>query len=147
MTSAFSLLALLDAAGPVLTEFVEVEDRLVADLGLSSARLRVLSAMAQEEQPRTVSRLARRLGITRQGVQRLVNDLEARGLVAWLRNPDHARAQLVCMTEDGRGAYVEAQRRRLALAEALAQGLEPSWVEVASGLLTLIRKRLRLIQN
>ncbi len=142
MMPARALLGLIEAANKVSAKFAEAEEQLVADLGLSSARLRVLAAMADEEQPRTVSQLARRLGLSRQAVQRLVNDLEAGELVVWLPNPDHARAQLACMTERSRAIYAEAQGRRLALVEALSRGLEPAWVEVGSGLLTVIDNRL-----
>jgi MarR family len=52
-------------------------DRLVADLGLTSARWQVMGAIALSPQPEPVARLARSMGLNRQGVQRIVNELAA----------------------------------------------------------------------
>ena len=50
-------------------------DRLVADLGLTSARWQILGAVVTAERPQPVAWLARDLGANRQNVQRIVNDL------------------------------------------------------------------------
>jgi hypothetical protein len=44
-------------------------DRLVADLGLTSARWQVIGAIAIAGQPQTVPAIARTMGLTRQAVQ------------------------------------------------------------------------------
>jgi DNA-binding MarR family transcriptional regulator len=73
-------------------------DRLVAPLGLTSARWQILGAIAYADRPRPVSWLARDLGGNRQNVQRIVNDLAKEGIVAFEPNPHHKRAHLVVLT-------------------------------------------------
>ena len=58
-------------------------DRLVAGRGLTSARRQILGAVAAAERPQPVAWLARNLGANRQNVQRIINDLNEQGLVAF----------------------------------------------------------------
>lgn len=120
---------------------VSADDKLLSDLGLSHARARVLAALAEQDGPRTVSQLARVLGVARQGVQRLTDDLATAGFVAFQDNPGHARAKLARLTEAGSSAHAEAGRRRAAWAEGLGAGLSPTWLEIGGELLSLLRKR------
>src|SRR6516225_7884018 len=80
-------------------------DRLVARLGLTSARWQILGAILTADRPQPVAWLARNLGANRQNVQRIVNDLHEEGLVAFEVNPHHRRAQLVLLTEKGKRAF------------------------------------------
>jgi len=50
----------------------------------------------------TVPQIARRLGQTRQNIQRLANELAEERLVDFADNPDHKRSPLVSLTERGR---------------------------------------------
>lgn len=68
--------------------------------GHSQARWQVLSALSGP--PLTVPQAARRLGITRQGVQRVANDLIGAELVRLLPNPDHRSSPLLELTPGGR---------------------------------------------
>src|SRR5690242_18888466 len=99
-------------------------DRLVADLGLTSARWQVLGAIALSRAPEPVARLARAMGLHRKGVQRIVNELEAAGIVALDDNPHHRRAKLVRLTKRGEALYREAERRQKPWARGLAKGLD-----------------------
>lgn len=117
-------------------------DRLVADIGLTSARWQVLGAIHYAGEPQTVSWLARSMGLTRQAVQRIVNELAAEGLVAFKPNPAHRRAQLATLTRKGQGAYAAADRRQTPWANALAKGLDRGELERALDLLNTIRNRL-----
>ena len=67
-------------------------DRLVGQLGLTSARWQVLGTIVAAARPQPVAWLARDMGANRQNVQRIVNDLEMEGLVAFEPNPHHRRA-------------------------------------------------------
>ncbi len=80
-------------------------EALARELGQTAARWHALSVVS--DQPRTVASAARRLGLSRQSVQRVVDDLAARRLVDLRDNPDHARAPLVALTDRGR-ATLEA---------------------------------------
>jgi DNA-binding MarR family transcriptional regulator len=117
-------------------------DRLVADLGLTSARWQVLGAIALSPAAEPVARLARSMGLHRQGVQRIVNELEAEGIVAFDDNPHHRRAKLVRLTKKGEALYREAGRRQKPWARELAKGLDARAVGAAHRLLKSLRDRL-----
>src|SRR5919198_1797061 len=89
---------------------VTAGDRLVARLGLTSARWQILGAIVAAERPQPVAWLARDLGANRQNVQRIINDLHQQGLVAFESNPHHKRAQLVVLTGKGQQAFDAAMR-------------------------------------
>lgn len=84
-------------------------DALARDLGQTAARWHVLSVIS--DGPRTVASAARRLGLTRQSVQRVVDGLVEDGYVELRANPDHTRAALVVVTGAGE-ASLEALVRR-----------------------------------
>src|SRR6202142_3100047 len=97
-------------------------DRLVADLGLTSARWQILGAIVTAEHPQPVAWLARDLGANRQNVQRIINGLHTEGLVAFETNPHHRRAQLVVLTEKGRLAFDAAMRLQAPWINSLSDG-------------------------
>ncbi|MGA9320678.1 MAG: helix-turn-helix domain-containing protein, partial [Xanthobacteraceae bacterium] len=76
-------------------------DALVGDLGLTSARWQVLGAIALSAVPLSVAQIARNMGLTRQAVQRLANEMQGDGLVRFAPNPHHQRAKLVLLTPAG----------------------------------------------
>jgi DNA-binding MarR family transcriptional regulator len=55
----------------------------------------------------TAATIARRLGLPRQAVHRVVDDLVEQGHVAKRANPDHVRSELVALTPAGRALLVE----------------------------------------
>ena len=59
--------------------------------------------------PRTVSDLAGRLEITKQGAAQIIEDMERRGYVVRRPDPADARARLVELSERGRGALAAAR--------------------------------------
>jgi DNA-binding MarR family transcriptional regulator len=97
-------------AGALLTEVVVTTFRLngrlldvaqeLASAGeITAAWWQVLGGVLHE--PRTVSDIGRRMGMTRQAVQRVADVLVDRGLAEYLDNPGHRRAKLLACTEDG----------------------------------------------
>lgn len=77
-----------------------VSDREAAAMGSTAAQWHVLSAVS--DQPAPVPAIARRLGLVRQSVQRVVDDLAADGRVTLRANPGHRRSALVGLTDSGR---------------------------------------------
>ena len=102
-------------------DLVAAADTLVADLGLTSARWQVLSRLREE--PSTVSRVARRMGLSRQGVQKLADRLVADGFVEVRPNPDHKRSPLLRLTPRGQRTLDEARRRQEAWADRVGRDL------------------------
>jgi DNA-binding MarR family transcriptional regulator len=117
-------------------------DTLVKDLGLTSARWQVLGAIAFSPVPLPVAHLANNMGLTRQAVQRSVDEMLSDGLVRLEPNPHHKRAMLVMMTERGESAYRAASVRQERWADALADGLSHRGVEAAGRLLRELQRRL-----
>lgn len=117
-------------------------DALVADLGLTSARWQVLGAIVTTGGPCTVSDLARSMGLTRQSVQRVANDLERLGFLRMIDNPAHARARLLDLTANGDRAYADATERRQPWAETLAVGLGEDEVRTALKVIKTLNRAL-----
>jgi DNA-binding MarR family transcriptional regulator len=117
-------------------------DALVGDLGLSSARWQVLGAIAFSPVPLPVAHLARNMGLTRQAVQRSVDEMRNDGLVRLDPNPHHRRAMLVTMTERGTSAYRAASERQERWADVLAVSLSPRDIEAVSVLMRELQRRL-----
>jgi DNA-binding MarR family transcriptional regulator len=117
-------------------------DALVADLGLTSARWQVIGAMALSPVPLSVAQIARNMGLTRQAVQRLANEMEADGLMRFAPNPHHQRAKLVVLTAAGKSAFAAAMKRQGAWASDLGAGLDPRKVAAAVATLRSVRQRL-----
>jgi DNA-binding MarR family transcriptional regulator len=117
-------------------------DRLVARLGLTSARWQILGAIAQAERPQPVAWLARDLGANRQNVQRIVNDLHGEGLVALETNPHHRRAQLVVLTDKGRRTFDAAMELQAPWVNGLSDGLSVKDIDTVHRVITALRQRL-----
>ena len=121
-----------------------VGDRIVARLGLTSARWQVLGAIAYAERAQPVAWLARDMGGNRQNVQRIVNDLRKTGLVTLEVNPHHRRASLVVLTDKGRRTFDEAMRVQAPWANALAEGLAIKDIDTTRRVVAALRKKLEL---
>lgn len=117
-------------------------DDLVGKLGLTSARWQVLGAIALTDEPQSVAGLARSMGLSRQGVQRIVNDMHVEGFVALKPNPKHRRAQLVVLTPKGHAAFEAAAEVQTPWVNGLASGLSVSEIESAVSLSKALRARL-----
>ena len=117
-------------------------DRLVADLGLTSARWQVLGAIALSPSLQPVAWLARSMGLNRQGVQRIVNEMQEDGLVELRPNPHHRRAHLVALTKQGEHAFASASRLQTRWANALAKGIGFEELTKTSRLLATLCERL-----
>jgi DNA-binding MarR family transcriptional regulator len=124
--------------GALLTE----GDRLVGDIGLTSARWQVMGAAALSPVPLPVAAIARNMGLTRQAVQRVANDLEQAGFVRFAPNPHHQRAQLVVLTASGAAAYHAAIARQAPWANRIAAGLDHRRIRAARTVLRRILQQL-----
>jgi DNA-binding MarR family transcriptional regulator len=78
---------------------LEVAQQLAAEGGLTAAWWQVLGGVLDE--PRSVAAIGRRMGLSRQAVQRIADLLVERGLAEYRPNPAHRRAKLLACTEAG----------------------------------------------
>lgn len=117
-------------------------DRLVADLGLTSARWQVLGAIAYAERPESVAWHARTMGHHRQGIQRIVNELETEGIVEFQPNPHHKRAHLVLLTSKGQKLFEAALAVQVPWVNALSSDLKPKDVATTISVIDQLKTRL-----
>ncbi|MFZ4238931.1 MarR family winged helix-turn-helix transcriptional regulator [Streptomyces murinus] len=99
-------------------------EALAAAEGQTQARWQLMSAVS--EQPLPVARAARRLGITRQGVQRIANDLVRDGLAEYLDNPDHRTSPLLALTAVGHRTLDAITARAATAHRVMAEGIAGS---------------------
>jgi DNA-binding MarR family transcriptional regulator len=89
---------------------LDVAEGLAAEGEITAAWWQVIGGIL--DQPRTVPEIGRRMGMTRQAVQRVADLLVDRGLAEYRPNPNHRRANLLACTDAGYWAI-----RRIALAQ------------------------------
>ena len=117
-------------------------DQLVAGLGLTSARWQVLGALAFCGAAQPVANIARTMGLTRQAVQRVVNELEAEGFLTFAPNPHHQRAKLVALSKSGAKAFEAAAKRQAPWANQLARRLPVRDIRTALSVVREVTLRL-----
>ena len=121
-------------------KLLAVGDRLTADLGLTSARWQVMGAIGNDAIP--VGQIARKMGLKRQSVQRLVNVLADEGIVEFRDNPHHQRAKLVQLTDAGHQRLEQISHIQNEWAGRVSDGLEIQQLRDAIHLLQDIQARL-----
>jgi DNA-binding MarR family transcriptional regulator len=118
-------------------------DSLVAPLGLTSARWQVMGAVAEAGGGLPVAGIARNMGLVRQSVQRIADELADEGTLRFAPNPHHRRAKLVQLTERGAALFEEASARWMVLADALVAALGAAEIERSAALLRAFREQLQ----
>jgi DNA-binding MarR family transcriptional regulator len=116
---------------------------LLADLhheGESSAGKRAILRDLARLGPQTVPQMARARPVTRQFIQKLVNELTEQGLVEFTENSAHKRSHLVQLTTKGR-AQLEAMLRRE------AELLEGKQIPVSKAELVQANQTLRQLRQ
>lgn len=119
---------------------LDAGDKLAEPVGLSSARWQVLGVV--EHGPIPAAKVARIMGLTRQGVQRTADSLEADGLIAFQMNPHHRRAQLLSLTPQGRAALDYVQQRHTDWANRLSEDHSLEALQATLALLRRLRESL-----
>ncbi|MCP4494439.1 MAG: MarR family transcriptional regulator [Gammaproteobacteria bacterium] len=99
-------------------------DQITQEFGLTSARWKVLGAIALAPEPITVPQIARNMGLSRQAVQRLANEMAVDDLLTFSDNPHHKRAKLLILSAKGMSIYKKLLDKQKPWASSLAKGLE-----------------------
>jgi DNA-binding MarR family transcriptional regulator len=121
---------------------LSVADGLVAKLGLTSAKWQVLGAIGMAASPEPVARIARNMGLRRQSVQRIVNELADDKMIEFQENPHHRRAKLVLLTRKGRAVFVAAGAVGTPWMTSLVKDLDAGRMIAAREAVEILRKRL-----
>jgi len=122
---------------------LDAGNQLTEPYGLTSARWQVMGAIDLAGQAMTVAQIARRMGLARQGVQRIANDLEGIGMVRFADNVDHKRAKLVSLTATGRKTMDQINTAQAAWVNELSSDLGEKKIKQALNLLRSVQTRLR----
>ena len=80
-------------------------DAMAEKLGLTSARWKVIGAIAFSSRGLTVPGIARALGQSRQAVQRITDVMVSDNLLFYQVNPRHKRSVIVTLTDAGTEVY------------------------------------------
>lgn len=121
--------------------FLTAADRISAPSGLTGARWQVLGTVVIFGDM-TVSQIARRMGLTRQSVQRLSNILAENGSIEFIDNPDDQRAKLMSATPAGREAIASLNERQIVWANATSDGFDEAEIFACVELMEKIADRL-----
>lgn len=125
--------------------FDDIGKSLVGSLKLSIGQWRVLRMAGRVSEPLTVPRIARRLRLTRQAVQRAVDDLVERDLLSLDKNEDHLSSPLVVLTPKGRATFDEVQRREHSLGLYLRDEISDADQRAASDMIVRLASAMARI--
>lgn len=98
-------------------------EAVAASQGQTQTRWQLLSVVS--DRALTVAQAGRRLGVSRQGVQRVANDLVAAGLAELTPNPDHRSSPLLAPTDNGRSVLRAITERAVVVNNRLAGSVAP----------------------
>jgi DNA-binding MarR family transcriptional regulator len=98
-------------------ELLAAAEEMTRPVGLTPAWWQVLGATLTEPLP--VAEIARRVGLTRQSVQRVADTLVARGWATYAENPAHRRAKLFAPTPASRESIASLAESQHAWADAV----------------------------
>lgn len=129
----YPLVVFLVRVARVLEERV---DGSLSEIGLSAAKLAVLSQLVANDAPLPLGELATRLSCVRSNVTQLIDRMEADGLVRRVDDPNDRRAVHAKLTDEGRARHLEGRRRITALEERLTEHLSEEERESLRALLT-----------
>jgi DNA-binding MarR family transcriptional regulator len=116
--------------------------RMMQGTGITNARWQTLSELFALQQRVTVSELSRYMGLTRQAVQRLADDMARDGLVEFVANPGDARAMHLLLTAVGKAKYDDALEREWQWTNAIAADFDAEQIDSAVVLLEAITQKM-----
>jgi DNA-binding MarR family transcriptional regulator len=113
------------------------EESMARAAGQTRSRCQVLATLLPRDH--TVPQVARRLGVTRQSVQRLSDRLAEDGLVRFVPNPDHKRSPRLTLTEQGRDLANRLKRAENDWKETIVDHIETEDLETTLYTLRALR--------
>jgi DNA-binding MarR family transcriptional regulator len=121
--------------------FRRVADHIARQEGQTQARWYALSVFSGD--PLTVSQAARRLGTTRQAVQRSTDELLAQGLATIEPNPDHRTSPFIRLTPDGRTVLARISRAATISRQRWLPNPNPAELSAAHAAVKTLRDALK----
>lgn len=133
------ILEIFRANGALLT----AGNNIAKTYGLTSARWQIMGAIDLEGRPLTVSQIARRMGLARQGVQRIVNELQSQDLLIANDNIDHKKAKLFMLTSHGQQILNKIDEAQTQWVNQLSQDFDAAQIPQAISVLETMCRALR----
>ena len=115
-------------------------DQITKEHALSSARWKILGALALSPHPMTVPQIANKMGQTRQSVQRLADAMQKDGFLDYQENPYHKRAKLVVISNKGEKIYKLLERKQIPWANSSSANISARDMDVA---LSVLKKMVK----
>lgn len=137
------LTEVFDLVGPLYRRTQRKVEQDVSVEGLSVGVRAVLNLL-REHGPMTVPQMGRAQALSRQFVQRMVNDAAERGIVDSVPNPAHKRSSLIRLTEKGRTAITTVIDRERSVLRQVGGDLTDTEVDAC---LRVLSRLLELMGN
>jgi DNA-binding MarR family transcriptional regulator len=137
------LIEVFDLVGPLYRRAQRKVEQDVPSEGMSVG-IRAVLNMLREHGPMTVPQMGRAQAISRQFVQRMVNEAAARHLVEGVPNPAHKRSSLIRLTAEGQAAITAVIDRERAVLRQVGGDLTDTEV---TGCIRVLSRLLQLLDN
>jgi DNA-binding MarR family transcriptional regulator len=142
--SDIALIALVDQVVRLSGRLAIARKMTTRGAGLRPADWLILTSICRSKNHVTVAQIARGLGHSRQGVQRVANELVEQGLASLVDNPQDRRAKFLVATEQGHRMFELAALEARDWAASLSAGIAPETLYGAARVLAEFRERLEL---
>lgn len=96
----------------------------------------------QLDGPRTVPQIARARGLSRQRIQKLVDEAQAAALVRLRTNPDHKKSRIVALTREGATLFEQIDKELRQTAEGISHTFDIRDLDAALRILFDLRESL-----
>jgi DNA-binding MarR family transcriptional regulator len=118
-------------------------DQITKEHALSSARWKILGALALSSHAMTVPQIANNMGQTRQSVQRLADAMHKDGFLDYQVNPYHKRAKLVALSNKGEQIYSLLERKQIPWANSSSADISVGDMDVT---LSVLKKMIKAFE-
>jgi len=117
-------------------------DEQLRPLGYGTARMEALSTIERSPEPSAQIAIAKRIGIEGPTLTRMLDTLEAEGLVVRRPDPNDRRTKLIELTDEGRHALAEITRVMNAFRAKVLQSLSDSDLDQVSEVTDRLMRQL-----
>ena len=115
-----------------------IMDKVHQQAGLSTSQHKIMRTLSHVG-PATVPDIAALLGVSRQFVQTVCNDLLSQHFIEFKGNPRHKRSKLASLTELGHNAFQQARNNENRIIEQALPGIDLKKVKDACDVLEDVR--------
>ena len=132
---------LIDSVRSLFHLLREVGTAAHSEVAITASMRGVMESLSRSG-PSTVSRMARSRPVSRQHIQRIVDELRARDLVRLEANPNHKRSPVVVLTDRGAHLFANMMRTEVDLMDRVASHLDMEEMRTAVAALSHLKSAL-----